>query len=449
MEVSTENEIAVKRRRLSTSSLVILLLLSLLLAFAYEGTSISTTSMVRYISSQKEDPFGTLSRHKCFKASPSAPSEICVFENLYIIDRSLRYLTDRSESFDEPVVHSGVPNFVSNNWLSSKPRMMTVTEFEQLEKDSSLSIMDVPIFLYQRLNPYNIHHHLLDDMATVYTLLTHFHKLTPTSIGQPMDIQLAFLDDAESSSGPGGSMSSTLYDKGWEAISNQPAHLFSTILRTSEKPSMIRKLLVGTSGMCPHRRHCNSYLPSGALLSFKHHLNAFFGIVSRLPSSPTALVIRRSKDRLMQNYNAVRDGLISKGFNTQIIGPLSKYTLQEQLSVLSNASLYVFVAGAELGPIIYAMPDQASLCEIFPYLTAEDVPFWYGIPLGLGISIHEDAPTDPSNYRCSLPSDQIGVFFTKLYRADVLEVNVTRLLESIDKRLDNFSQYETPKCGVT
>ena len=452
MEVSIQNEIEnrlEKKSRFSTSSLVILLSLSLLLALVYDGTSMSTTSMVRYISSQKEDPFGTLSRHTCFKASPSAPSEICVFENLYIVDKSLRYLTDRSESFDEPVVHSGVPNYVTNNWLSSKPRMITVTEFAQLEKeDTSSSIMDVPIFLYQRLNPYNIHHHLLDDMSTVYTLLTHFHNITPTSIGQPMEIQLAFLDDAESSSGSGGSMSSTLYDKGWEAMSNQPAHLFSTILRTNEKTSMIRKLLVGTSGMCPHRRHCNSHLPPGSLLSFKHHLNAFFGIVSQLPSSPTALVIRRSKDRLMQNYDAVKDGLTSKGFNTQIIGPLSKYTLQEQLSVLSNASLYVFVAGAELGPILYSMPDQASLCEIFPYLTAEDVPFWYGIPLGLGIAIHEDAPTDNSNYRCSMPSDQIGVFFTKLYRADVLEVNVTRLMESIDKKLDNFSQYETPKCAV-
>jgi hypothetical protein len=452
MDVSTQNEIENlpdKKGRLSTSSLVILLLLSLLLAFAYDGTSISPTSMVRYISSQVENPFGTLSRHKCFKAIPSAPSEICVFENLYIIDKSLRYLTDKEESVDEPLVHSGVPKYVTNNWLSSKPRMMITTEFEQLEKeDFSSSIMDVPIFVYQRLNPYNIHHHLLDDMSTVYTLLTHFHKLTLTSIGQPMDIQLAFLDDAESSSGPGGSMSSTLYDKGWEVISNQPAHLYSTILRASEKTSMIRKLLVGTSGMCPHQRHCIAELPPGALLSFKHHLNAFFGIVSQLPSSPTALVIRRSKDRLMQNYDAVKDGLTSKGFNTQIVGPLSKYTLQEQLSVLSNASLYVFVAGAELGPILYAMPDRASLCEIFPYLTAEDVPFWYGIPLGLGIAIHEDAPTDPANYRCSMPSDQIGVFFTKLYRADVLEVNVTRLLESIDKRLDNFSQYETPKCAV-
>jgi hypothetical protein len=449
MEVSTQNEIENlnpdDKGRIFTSSLVILLSLSLLLAFVYDGTSISTTFMVRYISSQKEDPFGTLSRHKCFKALPSAPSEICIFENLYIIDRSLRYLTDRSESFDEPVVHSGVPKYVTNNWLSSKPRKMTVTEFEQLEKDSSLSIMDVPIFLYQRLNPYNIHHHLLDDMATVYTLLTHFHKLTPTSIGQPMDIQLAFLDDAESSSGPGGSMSSTLYDKGWEAISNQPAHLFSTILRTSEKPSMIRKLLVGTSGMCPHRRHCNSYLPSGALLSFKHHLNAFFGIVSRLPSSPTALVIRRSKDRLMQNYDAVKDGLTSKGFITQIIGPLSKYTLQEQLSVLSNASLYVFVSGAELGPVLMSAPIGASMCEIFPYLTADDIPFRYGIPLGIGIALHEDAPEDPSDVRCV--RQRLQQDFNALYHADVFYVNVTRFLESIDRRLDNFSQYETPKCA--
>jgi hypothetical protein len=452
MEVSTQNEVENlpdKKGRIFTSSLVILLLFSLLLAFVYDGTYTLSTSMMRYISSQKEDPFGTLSRHKCFKALPSAPSEICVFENLYIIDKSLCYLTDKDESVDEPLVHSGVPNYVTNNWLSSKPRMMTVTEFEQLEKeDFSSSIMDVPIFVYQRLNPYNIHHHLLDDMSTVYTLLTHFHNTTPTSIGQPMDIQLAFLDDAESSSGPGGSMYSTLYDNGWEALSNQPAHLYSTILRTSEKPNMIRKLLVGTSGMCPHRRHCISHLPSGALLSFKHHLNAYFGIVSRLPSSPTALVIRRSKDRLMRSYDAVKDGLSSKGFNTQIVGPLSKYTLQEQFFVLSNASLYVFVAGAELGPVLYAMPDQASLCEIFPNLTAEDVPFWYGIPLGLGISIHEDAPTDLSNYRCSMPSDRIEVLFTKLYRADVLEVNVTRLMESIDKRHDNFSQYETPKCAV-
>ena len=449
MEVSTQNEIENlpdKKGRISTSTLVTLLSLSLLLAFEYDGMSLSPISMMRYISSKTEDPFGTLSRHLCFKALPSAPSEICVFENLYIINKSLRYLTDKDESIDEPLVHSGVPNLVSNNWLSSKPRKMS-TEFEQQKKEEdSSSIMDVPIFVYQRLNPYNIHHHLWDDMATVFTLLTTFHNITPTFIGQPMDIQLAFLDDAESSSGPGGSMSSTLYDKGWEAISNQPAHLFSTILRMSEKSSMIRQLLVGTSGMCQHRNHCIVELPPGALLSFKHHLNAYFGVVSCLPSSPTAVVIRRSKDRLMQNYDAVKDGLTSKGYKTQIVGPLSKYTLQEQLSVLSNTSLYVFVSGAELGPVLMSAPVGASMCEIFPYLTADDIPFRYGIPLGIGIAIHEDAPEDPSDVRCV--RQRLQQDYNALYHADVFYVNVTRFLESIDRRLDNISQYETPKCAV-
>jgi hypothetical protein len=149
----------------------------------------------------------------------------------------------------------------------------------------------------------------------------------------------------------------------------------------------------------------------------------------------------------MQNYDFVKDGLTSRGFVTKVVGPLAKYSLQEQLSLLSNASLYVFVAGAELGPILYAMPIGSSMCEIFPYLTAEDVAFWYGKPLGLGITLHEDAPTDPSNYKCVMTKEQIGVFFTKLYRADVLIVNVTRLLESVTKVLDNFSQYESPKCA--
>jgi hypothetical protein len=323
---------------------------------------------------------------------------------------------------------------------------MTTTEFEENERDDTSSTKDVPIFVYQRLNPYNIHHHLLDDMSTVFTLLTHFHNLTHESIGHPLDVQLAFLDDAESISGPGGSTSSTLYDKGWEAISIHPAYLFSSILRSTSEPTMIRKLLVGSSGMCPHQRHCSVMLPPGALLSFKRHLNAYFGISSVLPSSPTALVVRRSKDRLMQNYEIVKNGLASRGYSSQIVGPLSKYSLKDQLSLLSNASLYVFVAGAELGPILYAMPSGSFMCEIFPYLTAEDVPFWYGKSLGLGIALHEDAPTDTSNYRCSLPKEKIGPLFNSLYHADVLDVNVTRLLESINKVLNNFSQYESPRC---
>lgn len=426
--------------------LLVLLSFFLLLAIANDGTSITSSSLLPYVSSHTTDSFGSLSRHKCFKAAPSAPSEICVFENLYIIGNTLRYLTNDGGSLSEPVVHSGVPNFVTNNWLSSKPRVMTTTEFEQIEKDDRSSSMDIPIFIYQRLNPYNIHHHLLDDMSTVFTLLTRFHNITHESIGQPLDVQLAFLDDAESISGPGGSTSSTLYDKGWEAISIHPAYLFSSILRSTSEPTMVRKLLVGSSGMCPHQRHCSVMLPPGALLSFKRHLNTYFGISSVLPPSPTALVVRRSKDRLMQNYAMVKEGLTSRGYNTHIVGPLSKYSLKEQLILLSNASLYVFVAGAELGPILFAMPDSSTLCEIFPYLTAEDVPFWYGKSLGHGIALHEDAPTDTSNYKCALPKDEIGVYFTKLYRADVLEVNVTRLLESINKILNNFSQYESPKC---
>lgn len=434
------------RRRFSNSvSLVVLLSFFLLLAISNDATSITSTSLLRYVSSQTTDPFGSLSRHNCFKAVPSAPSEICVFENLYIIGNTLRYLTNDGGSFSEPVVHSGVPNFVTNNWLSSKPRVMTTTEFEQIEKDDTSSTMDIPIFIYQRLNPYNIHHHLLDDMSTVYTLLTHFHNITHESIGQPLAVQLAFLDDAESISGPGGSTSSTLYDKGWEAISIHPAYLFSTFLRSTSEPTMIRKLLVGSSGMCPHQRHCSVMLPPGALLSFKRHLNMYFGISSVLPPSPTALVVRRSKDRLMQNYETVKDGLTSRGYNSQIVGPLSKYSLKDQLSLLSNSSLYVFVAGAEIGPILLSMPFGASMCEIFPFPTAEPFPFWYGTELGLKIALHEDVPTNSKDPRCVSPHEQLDI--NSLYHADILDVNVTRLFESINQVLDNYKQYESPKCA--
>jgi len=323
---------------------------------------------------------------------------------------------------------------------------MSTSEFEQIEKDDTSS-MDTPIFVYQRLNPYNIHHHLLDDMSTVYILLTRFHNLTHDSVGQPLDVQLAFLDDAESVSGPGGSTSSTLYDKGWEAISIHPAFLFSSILRSTSEPTMIRKLLVGSSGMCPHQRHCSVMLPPGALLSFKRHLNTYFGISSVLPSSPTALVVRRSKDRLMQNYETIKDGLSSRGYHSHIVGPLSKYSLKDQLSLLSNSSLYVFVAGAEIGPILLSMPFGASMCEIFPFPTAEPFPFWYGTELGLKIALHEDVPTNFLDPRCVSPHEQLDI--NSIYHSDILNVNVTRLLESINKVIDNYTQYESPKCAGT
>jgi hypothetical protein len=186
-------------------------------------------------------------------------------------------------------------------------------------------------------------------------------------------------------------------------------------------------------------------LPPGALLSFKSHINAYFGISSIFPLSPTALVIRRSKDRLMQSYEAVKDGLISRGYNAQVVGPLSKYLLKEQLLLLSNASLYVFVAGAEIGPILLSMPTGSTMCEIFPFPTAEPFPFWYGAELGLKISLHEDLPADPFDSRCTLLHDQLDI--NSLYHADVLNVNVTSLLESINKVLRNFSQYVSPKCS--
>jgi len=433
-------------RRISEGSVAFLSFFFLLSIISRDGYSITPLSYVKYTAVQIAYPFGSLSQHKCFKATSFAPSEICVFENLYVFDKSLRYLTDDG-SFSEPVVHSGVPNFVLNNWLSSKPRVITPTEFKLLDNKTKAasSVVDTPVFLYQRLNPYNIHHHLLDDMSTIFTLLTYFHNFTHTSLGQPFDVQLAFLDDAESISGPGGSTVSTLYDKGWEAISFHPAYLFSKFMLSISEPTMIRKLLVGSSGMCPHQRHCSVQLPPGALLSFKRHINAYFGVSSILPFSPTALVIRRSKDRLMQNYEAVKDGLISRGYNTQIIGPLSTYLLKDQLLFLSNASLYVFVAGAEIGPILLSMPIGASMCEIFPFPTAEPFPFWYGAELGLRISLHEDLPTDPFDSKCALSHDQLDI--NSLYHVDVVNVNVTRLLESINKVLQNFSLYESPKCA--
>lgn len=434
-------------RSISKFSLIALLSIFLIMAIANDGTSITSSTILQYVSFQISDPYGSLSRHKCFKATPSAPSEICVFENLYIVDNSLRYLTDDDGLLIEPVVHSGVPNFMSNNWLSSKPRVMTLSEFKLLENKASSSTSDTPILLYQRLNPYNIHHHLLDDMSTIYTLLTSFHNFTHLSVGHPLAVQLAFLDDAETISGPGGSTSSTLYDKGWEAISIHPAYLFSTFMRSISEPTMIRKLLVGSSGMCPHQRHCSERLPPGALLSFKNHITSYFGISSVLPSSPTAFVVRRSKDRLMQNFDTVKEGLATHGYATRVIGPLSLYTIKEQLSLLANASLYVFVAGAEIGPVLLSSPHGSLMCLIYPFLTAEDVPFWYGKSLGLKIALHEDAPTDPSNDRCAIPKEKIGVLFNSLYHAEVLDVNVTRLFESINLVLDNFSQYESPKCA--
>jgi hypothetical protein len=348
----------------------------------------------------------------------------------------------------------GAPRELAPLWPEVRPEPMTRAEFEVVQKGGGGASVDrTPILLYQRLQPFNIYHHVWDDAATVFALLedwlpTALHqRRISNSVGTggasdsshlaPLPVQLAFVDPH------GGSMPNR---EVWEALSSLPAMPWASFVATKTEGAvvMLARVYAGTRGRCTHRRHCTSSPAPGLLRAFKVRLLDVFGIdstagavakgSSAMNSSlaiapdirPSAVIIIRTDRRSILNGNEVLAMLERRGYRARTVGPFSGMTLREQLVAVASSNLVVLAHGAELGPAWLGMREGACAAVIFPFTFVDTFAWWASAPLGIRLAPHYDSPMNRSDPRLAKPFEkkrahwaEIAAFYQLNLRLDI------------------------------
>ena len=112
----------------------------------------------------------------------------------------------------------------------------------------------------------------------------------------------------------------------------------------------------------------------------------------------------REGRRRIVNPDEVLALLSRMGYAARAVGPFARMPLREQLAAVHNASLTVFLHGAEIGPVWMGMAEGACAGLVFPYLCEETLAWWVGGPLGLRIAPFYEAPLRESDERFRLPA---------------------------------------------
>ena len=418
--------------------------------------------------------FGTPSSVSC---AGEGAQLACAFRNLYLVGGRLRFLSaddsggggDSGSGAWIPDLVLGAPHELAGTWHTIKPT--PISRAELLGSGASGGggggggvVEGTPLFLYQRLAPTNIYHHLWDDAATVFSLVyDRFARALAARAGEPLDVRLAFVDKF----GTGNAN-----DDVWRAISSFPAQSWQDFVGSAQPasggggggggggagaPVMLAAVFAGSAGQCAHRRHCTSSPAPAKLRAFKRHLLAFFGIApppgaaaaaaaaaavtgagetavaaaaaAAAVKRPTALVVLREGRRRILNPGDLVALLDGMGYAAQPVGPFARMSLREQLAAIHNASLVVFLHGAEIGPVWMGLAEGACAGLIFPYLNEETLAWWVGGPLGLRIAPFYEAPLEESDERFRLPKSS-ATDIIALYNRD-MRVDPKRLRNTL------------------
>lgn len=398
--------------------------------------------------------FGAPSRVSCTGA---AERTSCAFSNLYLVAGRLRFLLAAGGGEGEDAASSagaaaaavapfadlalGVPLKVVQRWLDLVPVALTPKELQSalLDAGGTHDTERTPIFLFQRLQPHNVYHHLWDDAATLFALLNDWlPRSLRRHIGTPLSVRFVFADTY------GGTVPN---QEVWEALSSLTAQPWESFI--AERPAgaviMLSRLYAGAAGRCVHKRHCVASPAPEVLLRFKHHMLKFLGDPTRrsqaatpvvlVQQRPEAVLVIRTGRRRILNSGAVLSLLERLGYNAHAVGPFSGMTLRAQLEAVANSSLVVVAHGAELGPLWLGMREGACASILLPFLFSESFAWWAGAPLGLRLAPYWDAPANKSDERLAFrdslpprkPPRQASEFeITVLYHRDFL-VDVERL----------------------
>lgn len=337
------------------------------------------------------DPFGSWSRVECLDEI----RQTCVFSNVYLVDGQLYFLQRDDEAPHQDTVasiHLGVPLHADNPWPLVRPVPISRAEFEKIvgaHAATTPQIYESPVFLFHRLNPNNIYHHLWDDMSTVYALLQEVYSTWFSTPGSPAAITIVFTD----------SFGRNRHIDVWNAITTFPVQMFHEVFPKDRSVVMFRAIGAGSRGRCTHRRHCTSDMPAHFVRSFKRHMLAFYNVTAELPDMPTAVVIARQGRRILRNPDEVVAMARNLGYATHIVGPFEGTPFRDQLQAVAQASLAIFLHGAELGITWLGLPEGACASVIFPFYFTDTISWWVGEKVGIKIAPFYDAPNNNDDPR--------------------------------------------------
>jgi hypothetical protein len=255
-------------------------------------------------------------------------------------------------------------------------------------------VSERPLLLFARLQPQNIYHHYWDDMMFAH------------SLGCARVAELAARGEGPGGGGEGGGCAPgapppfgvVLVDgfgardlDDWARIAAGEVHLWPLAAPAGAPGGVARVayLAAGSRGACTHRRHCSNIIAPAPVALFRRHVQALFGVRTALPppgAKQTAVLVRRTGRRVLTNYDEIAELLRVMGFEVREAGPFKGVPVREQFHAFANASLAVFVFGAELGPAWVGLPDGGCAAVLHPANIMDTLSYWVADKVGLKVS---------------------------------------------------------------
>jgi hypothetical protein len=119
------------------------------------------------------------------------------------------------------------------------------------------------------------------------------------------------------------------------------------------------------------------------------HLRTQFGVTTALPAPglpQIAVVVKRIGNRVLTNVDEIVKLTKLMGFVPKVVGPFQGLSYNEQFEAFANASLAIFVFGAELGPAWVGLPDGSCAAVLHPAGTVESLSYWVADKVGLKVA---------------------------------------------------------------
>lgn len=363
--------------------------------------------------------------------SPDFGGPQCVFEGLYLRGGKLYFAVEGGESGVAAATatfpqgyHFGHDMNVGSHEAGVAPTIVPLDTVKGWSEGGVAPPLwsPLPLLVFSRLNPKNIYHHLWDDQMFAHSVLC------------PHVAALAYRGE-----GPGGGGGEEVFwgcspgvvppfalalvdsfgsrdQEDWAATVAKEVHVWP--LQKQEEGGggntplfRVGYTVMGTKGLCTHRRHCSNIMPPLQVQFFRRHLQALHGIVTHLPTPgtpQTAVLIRRTGRRVLTNLDELVTLVEVMGFKAKVVGPLKDMTIDEQYQAFVNASLAIFVFGAELGPAWVGLPEGSCTAVLHPAGIMDTLSYWIADKVGLKVATVVENFKTPMDPRLAPRSEWVG-----------------------------------------
>jgi hypothetical protein len=356
---------------------------------------------------------------------PGGPA--CVFENLYLLKEQLLFAVDGEATGEEADLPSDL--YVSHDMNSGfesipimSPMVVTLAQVLAWSKGAPIpTFSNLPIQIFSRLNPRNIYHHLWEDQMFAHHLGCKLLK-TLNATGYAVGGGASDGGCVAGKLPPFGVLIVDNHDRppdderqkkviidwkpDWRRVVSREIYSWPLVTpvqaTASGGLSIVPLISLGSHAECTHRRHCSNIIDKAPVQLFRRHLQELFGIVTMLPppgAPKKAVLVERIGRRRLTNMKAIYELMPLMGYEPVVVGPFSTMTVQQQYLAFANASLAVFVFGAELGPAWVGLPQGACAAVLHPAGIVESLSYWVADKVGLRVATTIEVFKDPSDPR--------------------------------------------------